>query len=164
MYNIENNMPKFVQKAVHVKRATIKPNEPPSSVWQKVTWALGSTRKVQFIEAGHKDQTQKTFESLAVKIQKQQLSLKSIQATLQQHSFLLSQLAEKLDIHLPTVGQPGPSAGPAFHSDIVSINPPSDSLAVYDGPPSGSNVMDRRRQRSVRVPATRTERPRSTII
>lgn len=36
MYNIENNMPKFVQKAVHVKRATIKPNEPPSSVWQKV--------------------------------------------------------------------------------------------------------------------------------
>lgn len=36
MYNIENNMPKFIQREVHVKRAVVKPNEGTSSFVQKV--------------------------------------------------------------------------------------------------------------------------------
>ena len=36
MYNLENNMPVFMQRQVHVKRATVKPNEGTSSFWQNV--------------------------------------------------------------------------------------------------------------------------------
>ena len=37
MYNIENNMPKIIQRKVHVKRAIVKPNEGTQSFVQKVT-------------------------------------------------------------------------------------------------------------------------------
>jgi len=36
MYNIENNLPKIVQRKVHVKRAIVKPNEGTQSFFQKV--------------------------------------------------------------------------------------------------------------------------------
>ena len=36
MYNIENNMPKFIQRVVHVKRAVVKPNEGTKSFLQTV--------------------------------------------------------------------------------------------------------------------------------
>jgi len=40
MYNIENNMPKFIQRKVHVKRAVVKPNERTQSFPQKVNNTL----------------------------------------------------------------------------------------------------------------------------
>ena len=43
MYNIENNMPKFMQRMVHVKRAIVKPNEETKSLPQKVGFALETT-------------------------------------------------------------------------------------------------------------------------
>lgn len=36
MYDIENNMPKFIQRAVHAKRAVIKPTEGMSAGVHKV--------------------------------------------------------------------------------------------------------------------------------
>ena len=36
MYNLENNMPLIIQTKVHVKRATVKPNEDVNSRWQRV--------------------------------------------------------------------------------------------------------------------------------
>jgi len=37
MFDIENNLPKFIQRKVHVKRAVVKPNEGTTSFVQKVT-------------------------------------------------------------------------------------------------------------------------------
>lgn len=86
---------------------------------------------------------------------------------LQQQSLLLTQLANRFDVHLPTAALPtASSAIPPYHSDI-QINPSSDSLAVYDGPAPANTVMDRRRQRSVRASLMRSERgerPRSTVL
>lgn len=164
MYNIENNMPKFVQKAVHVKRAIVKPNEPPSSMFQRFTWYLGSARTVQFIEAGQKDQMQQSLETLSEKMRIQQLSIKSLHMALQQQSLILTQLANRFDVHLPTTAMPTTSSGiPPYHPD-VKINPSSDSLAIYDGSAPGNIVMDRRRQRSVRASMMKSERPKSTVI
>lgn len=43
MYNIENNMPKFIQRMVHVKRAVVKPNEGTKSFLQTVCFRLSSS-------------------------------------------------------------------------------------------------------------------------
>ena len=40
MYDIENNLPKFIQRKVHVKRAVVKPNEGTASFIQKVLYPL----------------------------------------------------------------------------------------------------------------------------
>jgi len=47
MYDIENNLPKFIQRKVHVKRAVVKPNEGTASFIQKVLYPLN------FLGGGH---------------------------------------------------------------------------------------------------------------
>ena len=36
LYQIENNMPKFIQRKFHIKRATVKPNEGGTSRFKTV--------------------------------------------------------------------------------------------------------------------------------
>lgn len=91
-------------------------------------------------------------------------SIKSLHMALQQQSLILTQLANRFDVHLPTTAMPTTSSGiPPYHPD-VKINPSSDSLAIYDGSAPGNIVMDRRRQRSVRASMMKSERPKSTVI
>jgi transient receptor potential cation channel subfamily A protein 1 len=164
MYNIENNMPKFVQREVHVKRAVVKPNEGTSSFFQKVTWFLfGSSRKVQFIDAGDKDKVTSRLEVLTDKMRSQHSSLKSMQLILQQQSTVLSQIAEKLDVAVPTghqVLQHRPSIIPPESIAVIHA-PVPDTLPVTGTVPTG---IERIRQRSVRVAVDKSERPRSTVL
>jgi len=39
MYDIENNMPKFIQRAVHAKKAVIKPSDGISAGVHKVKYS-----------------------------------------------------------------------------------------------------------------------------
>lgn len=155
LYNIENNMPKFAQRKVYIRRATVKPNEGTSTIFHKFKrYMFGSVRNVQFIEARTKDKTTHYFSRIGEELNQTQQRIKTIQITLQQQSSLLHQIAAKLNISIPgqpqeTVSNMGSTIG---QPDGISQN------TLYD------NFDLMQRTRSIRVAVDLNDRPRSIIF
>ncbi|ESO13244.1 hypothetical protein HELRODRAFT_159882 [Helobdella robusta] len=148
MYNIENNMPRLLQKKFHIRRTAIKPNEEPEHT--NLT-CFGQRRKVQFIEAEKKDKTTSRLESLIEKTQAQQQSIKVLTMTLQQQNILLHEIARKFEVSYPHTGITshlgfGGGGGPHGGAGGFVYNRPTsylwDSQSLYPSYKLGNNASN----------------------